>query len=137
MTEWQQYVDQIVHELDYDTNEWKDSNVCSAAAIYGFDGSCWAYTAEFPELKEIEVEVDGMDGVKKVTVNEITCAIEAGKGNRSPSEAGIRFGGQKYMLTRKDESGVVQLVSPSGGACVCNIGTACVIALFDKSRSSD
>ena len=108
MGDWQVYVDQIIHKFDYDTNEWADENVCSAAAIYGVDGSCWAFTPEFPELKEIEIDIDGT----KIPVNEITCAIEAGKGNRNPSQAGIRFGGKKYMLTYHDaDSGCSQLVS--------------------------
>lgn len=133
MSDWQQYVDQVIHKFDYDTNQWTDENVCDDAAIYGTDGSCWAFTPNFPELKEIEIDIDGT----KIPVNEITCAIEAGKGNRNPSQAGIRFGGKKYMLTYFDpDTQVAQLVSGSGGAAVANCATCSIIGLFDKTKSS-
>ncbi len=51
MSDWDQYVDQICHKLDYDKNEWIVQNICSAAAIYGHDGVCWGYSPKFPELK--------------------------------------------------------------------------------------
>ena len=103
MASWQPYVDMIIHKFDYDSNTWKDELVCQDAAIYGVeDGAPWAFTPEFPELKEIEVEIDAGNGIQKIPVNEIVCAIEAGKGNRAPSQAGIRFGGKKYMLTYFD-----------------------------------
>ena len=35
---------------------------------------------------------------KKVDVNEFKTAFEASKGNRKPSEAGIRMNNQKYMF---------------------------------------
>ena len=63
MSDWQQYVDQVIHKFDYDTNTWADEDVCEAAAIYGHDGAAWAWTPTFPELKEISVEVDGGEGV--------------------------------------------------------------------------
>ena len=45
-----------------------------------------------------------MDGsTTNVSVNETACAIGAADGNRSPSEAGIRMCGEKFMLTYKDD----------------------------------
>ena len=35
---WNEYVQQIVHKLNYDTNEWMINEVCAEAAIYGQDG---------------------------------------------------------------------------------------------------
>ena len=41
------------------------------------------------------------------------------------------------MLTYHDpESGCAQLVSPSGGAAICNTASGCIIGLFDKTVSS-
>ena len=50
MSEWDTYIDQIINKYDFTTNAVSLGNVCSAAAIYGNDGSCWAYSAAFPEL---------------------------------------------------------------------------------------
>ena len=50
MSEWNEYINQILGKLNFDTNEWIATNVCTAAAIYGHDGSCWAYSEHFPEL---------------------------------------------------------------------------------------
>ena len=41
------------------------------------------------------------------------------------------------MLTYYDqESGCAQLVSGAGGAAIANTASGCIIALFDKSKSS-
>jgi hypothetical protein len=50
--------------MDYNTNTYTLENVCSAAAIYGVDGSCWAFSPNFPELKDYPFELEGMDGGK-------------------------------------------------------------------------
>ena len=58
--------------MNYDTNEYDVENVCSAAAIYGQDGAPWAFSPNFPELKEEEVELEEAPGqIKKVHVNEL------------------------------------------------------------------
>lgn len=79
--------------MNYDTNEWIKENVCSAAAIYGKDGTCWAFSPTFPELLTYDFEMEGMDGGKQmVNVNEVDCAVKASEGQRNPSAAGIRLG---------------------------------------------
>ncbi len=65
MAEWQQYVDQILHKMNYDTNTWTKENVCSAAAIYGADGTCWAYSPTFPELLSYTFELENDEGGKE------------------------------------------------------------------------
>ena len=41
------------------------------------------------------------------------------------------------MLTYHDpETTTAQLVSPAGGAAICNTTSACIIGLFDKTASS-
>ena len=50
MSEWDTYIDQIINKYDFTTNAVSQGNVCTAAAIYGNDGSCWAYSAAFPEF---------------------------------------------------------------------------------------
>ena len=121
--------------MDYNTNSYSAENVCSAAAIYGLDGSAWAWSPTFPELTTYEFPLEGMDGsIKNVTVNEIECAIKAAEGVRNPTEAGVRLGNEKYMFVTFDEtSGVAQLSKRGGGgAAIAKTATAVVIALWVK-----
>ena len=121
--------------MDYNTNSYSAENVCSAAAIYGLDGSAWAWSPTFPELSTYEFPLEGMDGsVKNVTVNEIECAIKAAEGVRNPTEAGVRLGNEKYMFVTFDEtSGVAQLSKRGGGgAAIAKTATAVVIAFWIK-----
>ena len=65
------------------------------------------------------------------------CAVEAAGGNRSPTKAGIRMGGKKYMPTFCQD-GFVKLVCSGGGACVGKTVTGIVVGLWDKTaKDSD
>ena len=121
--------------MDYGTNTWVKENVCSAAAIYGADGVCWAFSPTFPELLTYDFELEGMDGSKqKISVNEVTNAIAAAKGERNPTAAGIRMGNQKFMLTVYEEDGKTSQLKKmgGGGAAVSLLNTGVVIAFYDK-----
>jgi hypothetical protein len=41
---WQDYVNCIVHKMDYDKKQYEIEFLCEAAAIYGLDGAPWAWT---------------------------------------------------------------------------------------------
>ena len=115
-----------MYKMNYDTNEWDVQNVCAAVAIYGFDGSCWAYSPTFPELTSYDHEIEDMGGNKiNVPINEVDCAKQVGQGTRNPcGDAGIRLGNAKYMFVRHDDTGDVpgtQLSkSGGGGAAIAN-----------------
>ena len=129
------YINQIVNKMDYNTNSYSAENVCAAAAIYGLDGSAWAWSPTFPELTTYEFPLEGMDGsVKNVTVDEIQAAIKAAEGVRNPTEAGIRLGNEKFMfVTHDDVTGVAQLSKRGGGgAAICKTVSAVIIALWTK-----
>ena len=50
-----------------------------------------------------------------------------------PTAAGVRMGGQKYVMQTADD-GVAQLTKlGGGGACVAKTGKALVIGLWDKT----
>ena len=88
-------------------------------------------------MKEVDIEVEGLGGKEVIKVDEVNCAKEAIKGNRSLS-GGYRFGGVKYMLTYHDsEKKASQLVSPTGGAVCAATTTGVVIGIFDKTATSD
>ena len=81
MSEWDDYINQTLHRMDYDTNEWKLQNVCSAVAIYGHDGTCWAYSPTFPELKTYDHEIEDMGGNKTtISINEVEICQKVGNG---------------------------------------------------------
>ena len=82
MSDWDKYIDQIVHKLNEDETEFEVMDVCSSAAIYGKDGTCWAYSEKMPELKCYVHEIDGMGEIIKVKVNELELAIKAGEGEK-------------------------------------------------------
>lgn len=142
MAEWDEYINQVLHKMNYDTNEWDCENVCSAVAIYGHDGNCWAYSPTFPELTTYDHEIEDMGGNKiNVPVNEVDCAKLVGQGTRNPcGDAGIRLGNAKYMFVRHDDTGDVPGTQLSkqggGGAAIANCNTASVIALVEKDAKN-
>jgi len=136
MSEWQSYIDQIVNKMDYNTNEFSVTGICDEAAIYGHDGSAWAWSPGFPELKVSSFTVEGMTAADTKThqVDEFQCALKAADGNRNPSEAGIILGGEKYMFTSNND-GLTQLSRRGGGgASLMKTNTALVIAFWKKDK---
>ena len=86
------------------------TGACEACAIYGQDGSAWAWSPNFHELLPQSVTIEGMSAAdtKTVQVDEFQCVLKAADGDRNPSEAGNRMGNQKFMFVAKDEAtGVV------------------------------
>ena len=77
-----------------------------------------------------------MDGSKStVTVDEVTCAAKAAEGNRNPSEAGIRLGGVKYMITYHDaDSSIAQLKKGNLGAATGKCATCVIVGFFDAEK---
>ncbi len=135
MSGWESYIYQIQNRYDPTTQEYTLTNCCTGAALYGQEGTPWAATQGFT-LSEYEFEVEQEDGSKKkVKVNEFQTAFEASKGNRKPSEAGIRMNNKKFMfLTHQPDNNSVYLAQQGGGgACVCRSKTALVIGIWDKA----
>lgn len=137
--QWMEYIDQVLHKFDYNTNDWAQRGVCSAAAIYGLDGSAWAWSPEFPELKAYDYPQEDMAGnVTNIPVDEIQCAIKAAEGIRNPSDAGIRLGNEKYMFVAFDDTtNTVQLSRKGGGAAIMKINSCMVIAFFVKDQAKE
>ncbi len=126
--------------MDYNTNTYVVEGICDAAAIYGFDGSAWAWSPTFPELLVQTVTIEGMSeaDTKTVQVDEFQCAFKAADGNRNPSEAGIRMGNEKYMFVAQDASGLVQLSKRGGGgAALMKTNSALIIAFYTKDKPTN
>ena len=139
MSEWDTYIDQIINKYDFNTNAVPLGTVCTAAAIYGNDGSCWAYSAAFPELTTYDFVVEGMCESENVTVtvNEVDAATKVANGDRKPSgAAGIRLGNVKHMFIAHDETTkTTQCSRQGGGAALANLKDATLIAFWDKSTT--
>lgn len=95
---WEDYIEQIMNKMNYNTFKLETTNMCASAAIYGLDGQLWASGGNWIELNKYHHEVTGLDGtVTKVLVDEFDLLKRAAEGEITPSEAGIRFGGKKYV----------------------------------------
>jgi hypothetical protein len=111
------------------------TNVNEHGAIYGLDGTLWAANEGF-QVYSYDFDMMLEDGsTKKVPVNEFTTMLEASKGNRKGSEAGIRINNQKYMLLRHDPTSKCAYLGREGGggACIVQVKTAIVIGIWNKA----
>lgn len=135
MSGWDAYLHQINNKYDAATQQYTLTNVCEFSAIYGHDGNAWAtspgfalYTYMF-DLKQED------DSTKKVEVNEFKCVLEATKGNRKGSEAGIRIANQKYMFIKHNpENNSVYLAREGGGgACIVRTAQCVIIGVWNKA----
>ncbi len=137
MSGWEDYVNQIINKMNYDTNEYDVTNMCASAAIYGFDGTLWASAGDWKGVSSYEFDLEDMTGnIQKVPVDEFQCLMKAADGDRKPTEAGIRFGGNKYMfITHNAEAKSTQMSrsNPSGGATVAKTNTAIIVATWNKT----
>ena len=135
MSGWESYIYQLQNKYDSTTQKYLLTNVCEHAAICGLDGSVWAASAGF-NLYNYAFNLQLEDGsTKSVNVNEFVTALEATKGNRKGSEAGIRMANQKYMLVKHTpENNTAYLGREGGGgACISRTNSAVVIGVWNKA----
>ena len=135
MSGWEAYIYQLQNVFDANTQQYTRTNVNEHAAIYGLDGSAWAASSGF-QLTSYNHKIETEDGgSKEVAVNEFTCALESTKGNRKPSEAGIRMNGQKFMFIQHnaDRNSVYLGREGGGGACVARTTQCVIVGLWNKA----
>ena len=126
--------------MDYDKKCYTVENLCDGAAIYGLDGAAWCWTPGFPEINAYTFTVEGMTAAdsKKVEVDEFQNILKASLGDRNPSDAGIRIGGEKYMfVSHEDTTKCTQLSKRGGGAALCRTNTGIVMAVFTKDKPTN
>ena len=105
--------------------------------MYGLDGAPWCFTKEFPEINAYTFTIEGMTAAdsKKVDVDEFQIILKASLGERNPSEAGCRIGGEKYMFVgHEDSTKCTQLSKRGGGAAICRTNTGVVMATYTKDK---
>ena len=97
------------------------------------DGTLWAASPKWKALAEYDFTLEGLgDESSVVKVQEFKIADEVSKGNRNPSEAGIRLCGQKFMFKAHDEGVTDMSKGGGGGGSVGRTKTAIIIAIYEK-----
>ncbi|XP_073052353.1 profilin-3-like [Primulina eburnea] len=106
---WQSYIDDHLMA---------DIDGCHlvAAAIVGHDGTVWAQSTNFPQLKPEEI-------------NGITTDFET-PGTLAPT--GLYLGGTKYMVIQGEPGAVIRGKKGAGGVTVKKTGQALIIGIYDE-----
>ncbi|KAL9224555.1 hypothetical protein vseg_000578 [Gypsophila vaccaria] len=108
---WQTYVDEhLLCDID------GTGHHLAAAAILGLDGSVWAQSADFPQLKPEEIA-----GITKEFDEPNTLA-----------PTGLFMGGQKYMVIQGEPGAVIRGKKGTGGACIKKTGEALVFGIYEE-----
>ncbi|XP_010433105.1 PREDICTED: profilin-2 [Camelina sativa] len=106
---WQSYVDD---HLMCDV----EGNHLTHAAIFGQDGSVWAQSASFPQLKPAEIE-----GINKDFEEA---------GHLAPT--GLFLGGEKYMVVQGEAGAVIRGKKGPGGVTIKKTTQALVFGIYDE-----
>ncbi|BBN18934.1 profilin [Marchantia polymorpha subsp. ruderalis] len=107
---WQSYVD------DHLMLEIEPGRRLVGAAIIGQDGNVWAQSAEFPELKDNEI-----DNVVKGMVD-----------NGQLAQAGLYLGGLKYMVIQGEAGQVIRGKRQQTGVTIKRTNSALVIGIYKE-----
>lgn len=106
---WQSYVD------DHLLCDVEGSRLTSAA-ILGQDGSVWAQSSNFPQLKTTEI-----DGIRKDFEEP---------GHLAPT--GLFLGGEKYMVIQGEAGAVIRGKKGPGGVTIKKTNQAFVFGIYDE-----
>ncbi|CAL5396928.1 unnamed protein product [Camellia sinensis] len=106
---WQTYVDDhLMCDIE--------GNTLTSAAIIGHDGSVWAQSSSFPQLKPEEIA-----GMMKDF---------AEPGYLAPT--GLYLGGTKYMVIQGEPGAVIRGKKGPGGVTVKKTNLALIIGIYDE-----
>ncbi|CAL9043963.1 profilin-like [Musa acuminata AAA Group] len=106
---WQAYVDDhLMCEID-------DMQL-TAAAILGLDGSVWAQSATFPQLKP----------------EEITAIMTDFEEHGSLAPTGLYLGGIKYMVIQGEPGSVIRGKKGAGGVTIKKTNLALIIGIYEE-----
>ncbi|KAH7657615.1 Profilin protein [Dioscorea alata] len=106
---WQTYVDDhLMCEID--------GQHLTSAAIFGNDGSLWAQSESFPQVKPEEINA---------IMNDF-----AEPGSLAPT--GLFLGGTKYMVIQGEPGAVIRGKKGSGGVTVKKTNLALIIGVYDE-----
>ncbi|KAL3677196.1 hypothetical protein R1sor_027144 [Riccia sorocarpa] len=107
---WQTYVD------DHLMCPLPSGSQLASAAITGLDGSIWAQSGTFPDVKP----------------EEITAIISAFDDSSSLAQHGLFLGGEKYMVIQGEAGAVIRGKKGPGGVCIKKTGMAVLIGTYEE-----
>ncbi|KAD2393828.1 hypothetical protein E3N88_40805 [Mikania micrantha] len=106
---WQAYVDDhLMCEIE--------GNHLSAAAIIGHDGTIWAQSATFPQVKP----------------EEITAIMNDFNEPGSLAPTGLYLGGIKYMVIQGEAGAVIRGKKGPGGVTIKKTAMSLIIGIYDE-----
>ena len=110
------------------------TNVCTSCAIYGLDGTLWAASEKWTPFTSYDYELEGLDESEKQTIkiDEFKIATMVADGNRTPTAAGIRLCGTKFMMNNSSDGITMMNKQGGGGATIGKTGKALVMGIWDK-----
>lgn len=107
---WQSYVD------DHLLCPLPSGNSLTSAAIIGVEGSVWASSDKFPQIKQ----------------EEITAIVNAFTDSSTLAQRGLFIGGAKYFVIQGEQGIVIRGKKGSGGVTVKKTALALVIGIYDE-----
>ncbi|VVB16227.1 unnamed protein product [Arabis nemorensis] len=93
-----------------------EGNRLTSAAILGQDGSVWAQSSGFPQLKPEEIE-----GINKDFAEPGTLA-----------PTGLFLGGNKYMVIQGEPNAVIRGKKGAGGVTIKKTNQALVFGIYEE-----
>ncbi|MCL7036082.1 hypothetical protein MKW94_025946 [Papaver nudicaule] len=106
---WQSYVDDhLMCDIE--------GNHLTSSAILGLDGSVWAQSAAFPQLKAGEVEAINRDFEEPGTL----------------APTGLHLAGVKYMVIQGEPGAVIRGKKGSGGVTIKKTGQSLIFGVYDE-----
>nr|E2D0Y9.1 RecName: Full=Profilin Sal k 4.0201; AltName: Full=Allergen Sal k 4.02; AltName: Allergen=Sal k 4.0201 [Kali turgidum]ADK22841.1 Sal k 4.02 [Kali turgidum] len=108
---WQAYVDEHLMCNIEDTG-----NHLTSSAIVGVDGSIWAQSSNFPQVKPQEIEAINKEF----------------DGPNTLAPTGLFLGGEKYMVIQGEPGAVIRGKKGPGGVCIKKTTQALIFGIYDE-----
>ncbi|KAI5067585.1 hypothetical protein GOP47_0018113 [Adiantum capillus-veneris] len=108
---WDAYVD------DHLMCAFPTGNTLTSAAIIGLDGSVWAASSKFPEIK----------------TDEVTAIVNAFNSDGGElAQRGLFIGGAKYLVVQGEQGVVIRGKKGAGGVTIKKTNLCMVFGIYDE-----
>ena len=130
---WDSYVAMITNVYDAATQQYTVTAVGKDGAIFGLDGGVWAKSEGLTVTQyEHEIQLDETN-VQKISVDEPEILKKLLGGDDRCGDGGVRIGGEKYMVTKRDGK-LINLSKRGGGAIIGKAKTCGVIGIYEADK---
>ena len=102
--------------------------------IFGHDGVKWGTSEGFDlTAYPYDIVLDDEGNTQKADVDEVKIFKDLLNGNDRGGEAGVRLGGEKYMVVRRDGK-FINLSKRAGGAIIGKAKTCAAIGTWTNTK---